>query len=80
MATVATTTVPPFTPLPGGFITAQTLPDGRITVESWWLNTDPDDSETPYSQPVCCWTADDPDGALALIAEFTESFARLTRA
>lgn len=74
MATL--TNVPAFTPLPGGFISAQTLPDGRITVESWWLNAD---SETPYSQPICCWTADDPGAALALIAEFAENFARLTR-
>lgn len=78
MAT-ATQTAPAFTPLDGGFITAQTLPDGRITVESWWLNRTPDDSEQPYSQPVCCWTADSPEEALRLIAEFSENFARLTR-
>lgn len=71
--------MPPFTPLPNGFITTQPLADGRFVVESWWLNPSPSDSDTPYSQPVCHWIADDETAALALVAEFTGSLAELTR-
>ena len=69
--------VPPFTPLPGGFVTAQPLPDGRIVVESWWL--DFRDPESPCTEPVCYWIAADEDEALTLIAEFSDSHARQTR-
>lgn len=71
-------TVPAFTPLPGGFITVQTL-DGTFVVESWWLNPDPSNSDRPCSQPVSHWIAADADEAVALIAEFADDLDRLTR-
>ncbi|MFD7705666.1 hypothetical protein [Streptomyces sp. NPDC059786] len=70
-------TVPPFTPIPNGFITVQPLPDGRLVVESWWLDTRP--SDTPETQPVHHWIAADPDEARKLIADFTGDHAALTR-
>jgi hypothetical protein len=72
-----TPVIPPVTPLPGGFITAQPLPDGRIVVESWWLDLQ-SDPEHPCTQPVCHWIAADEDEALKLNAEFTSTFARQT--
>ncbi|MFH8257566.1 hypothetical protein [Streptomyces roseolus] len=35
--------VPPFTPAPGGFVTAVQLSDGQFLVEGWSLNLAPSD-------------------------------------
>lgn len=77
MPTPATSTVPLFTPLPNGFISVQTLPDGRFVVESWWLN--PTMGSKPFTQAIHYWIADDEADALGLIDTFTSSVAILTR-
>ncbi|WP_055693405.1 hypothetical protein [Streptomyces prasinopilosus] len=69
-------TVPVFTPVPGGFITAQPIGDGRFVVESWRLNMTPDDAATPYSTPVHHCIATETEFA-GLVAEFTPVLARL---
>ncbi|MFJ3763031.1 hypothetical protein [Streptomyces sp. NPDC090080] len=63
----------------GGFVTSQPLPDGRVLVESWWLNMAPLDSDDPRTEPVGHWIADDKDDADATIAEFISDLARLSR-
>ena len=55
----APSTIPPYTPCPGGFITVQTLDDGQLMVESWRINPAPYDSLQPYTEPVHhCITSD----------------------
>ncbi|GGV36977.1 hypothetical protein GCM10010293_40600 [Streptomyces griseoflavus] len=70
--------VPAFTPCPGGFITAQTLPDGRYLVEGFVLTLNPiDDPDTPRTDPAYHWIAANEDEARKLVAEFTADLTRL---
>lgn len=70
-------TIPAFTPCPGGFVTVQPLPDGQFLIESWWLNPVPFDSDQPRTEPVGHWIASGESDAIATITEFTADIARL---
>lgn len=72
-------TIPAFTPCPGGFITVQTLDDGRLVIESWWLNPEPFDFPQPCSQVVGHWITSDPAEATKTVAEFVADITRLNR-
>ncbi|MFS4103790.1 hypothetical protein [Streptomyces sp. PD-S100-1] len=71
-------TVPPFTPVPSGFVTAQQLGE-QYVIEGWWLNPEPSDFDKPCSQPVYHLIADSPDEARKLVAEFVTDLAAFTR-
>ena len=78
MQTVSSpSTIPPYTPCPGGFITVQTLDDGRLMVESWRINSAPYDSLQPYTEPVHHCITSDRAEALRLVGEFTADIARI---
>ncbi|MHC3450784.1 hypothetical protein [Streptomyces prasinus] len=70
-------TVPTLTPCPGGFITAQPLPDGRTVVESWWLNPAPRDSAGPCSEPVHHWIAADETESTTTVTQFVTDMTRI---
>lgn len=73
-------TVPPFTQAPGGFITVQSLPDGRLLIEGWVLSLDPFDGGEPRTEPAYGWIATTQEEATDLIAEFTRHLTRLAAA
>lgn len=71
-------TVPPFTQVPGGFVTAQPL-DGQYVIEGWLLTREPHDFDQPCSQPVYHLIAGTEDEAVRLVAEFVADLAKLAR-
>ncbi|MEU0847707.1 hypothetical protein ABZ387_07030 [Streptomyces flaveolus] len=60
----------PYTQCPGGFVTARTLPDGRILVEGWQLNLAPFDSDQPRHEIAFDHLAATPAEAEKTVAEF----------
>ncbi|GAA1431805.1 hypothetical protein GCM10009601_51570 [Streptomyces thermospinosisporus] len=62
-------TVPPFTPVPGGYVTAQRLGD-QYVIEGWWLDPTPSHHDEPCTQPIYHLIANTPEQAAALVNEF----------
>ncbi|MFI8351310.1 hypothetical protein [Streptomyces sp. NPDC085596] len=60
----------PFTPCPGGFITAIQLPNGRFLVEGWVLIQSTFDSNAPRHEPAYHWITDTEPDAADMVAEF----------
>ncbi|WP_435643901.1 hypothetical protein ACR9VJ_26600 [Streptomyces sp. H49] len=70
-----TTTVPPFTPCPGGFITARPLPDGRTLVEGWAINVTPFDGGEPRHDVAYHWITTGEQETAETVAEFARYLA-----
>lgn len=65
---------PRMVPAPNGYIVVQQLPDGRVLVESYWLNLAPFDGGSPRSELVGDDVVD-AAGVDELVAALTDDLA-----
>lgn len=60
----------PFTPTPGGFVTAIQLSDGQFLIEGWSLNMTPFDHDEPRHEPNYHFLTGSETEAAETIGEF----------
>ncbi|MFE5941906.1 hypothetical protein [Streptomyces sp. NPDC056480] len=61
----------PFTPAPGGFVTAVQLSGGQFLIEGWVLNLAPSDGGEPRHEPSYHFLTRDETEAAETVSEFT---------
>ncbi|MYS16131.1 hypothetical protein [Streptomyces sp. SID4982] len=65
----------PYTPCPGGFVTARELPDGRFLIEGWVLIQSTVHGDEPRHEPAYHWITDTEPDAASMVGEFVRDLA-----